>query len=85
MTNLEKLYREVAKEMELPVEEVTRICRFQFAFYVEQAASPLESLPQVRLPMLASFQPIPYAVVRQLKKEQQKRDNNYLNFGFHAY
>jgi hypothetical protein len=85
MTNLEKLYREVAKELDLPLDEVTRICRFQFAYYSEQAGADLDTLPQVRLPLLASFQPMDWAVERRKKVLARKIENNYLNFGFHAY
>lgn len=57
MTHLEKLYRQLAPAHKLSVEEVERICRYQFAFVAEQMGLP--HLPSVRLPYLGVFKPLP--------------------------
>lgn len=85
MTNLEKLYREVAKEMDISTEEATRICRYQFSFLVEEARKPIHQLKQVRLPLLCSFQPMEWAVTRLSNKRDQIIQDNFQAFGHHAY
>jgi hypothetical protein len=85
MTNLEKLYREVAKEKDISVEEATRICRYQFAFLVEEARQPIEQIGHVRFPLLCSFQPMDWAVTKLQKKREEIIDRNFQAFGHHAY
>ena len=83
MTHLEKLYRQVSQELEVPLAEVERLCRYQFLFVVEQAALPIPQ--QVRLPRFGSFQPMQWAMnlhqrrlaakaLRELNKESQAHD-----------
>lgn len=74
MTNLEKLCRDLAPQLGLPVAEVERICRYQFCYVAEQLATG--DYPAVRLPRLGSFQPIPARIARkqvaELKKQLQE-------------
>jgi hypothetical protein len=79
MTNLEKLAKEIAPGLGLPVEEVERICRFQFAWAADNMSTG--EYPQMRLPKLVSFHPLEDRIAR---KQASVIKKNYLAFGFHC-
>lgn len=62
MTNLEKLYRELATEFQLPVNVVEQICRSQFRFIRETMEG--DTFPTIRLAFLGRFQPMPQKLER---------------------
>lgn len=79
MTNLEKLAKDLAPQLGLPVEEVERICRFQFAWVAEQLSAG--DYPQMRLPKLGSFHPL---LPRIERKQNAALKKNFQAFGFHC-
>lgn len=79
MTNLERLAKDLASQLGLPLEEVERICRFQFAWVAEQLSAG--DYPQMRLPKLGSFHPI---LARIARKQNAAVRKNFHAFGFHC-
>ena len=80
MTNLEKLYRDIAPKLNLSVEEVSRICRWQFAVAAEEMKKG--DFTPVRWPLLGTMTPIPKRTEGVLEK---KIKQNFQAFGYHAY
>ena len=80
MTNLERLAKDLAPQLGLPLEELERICRFQFAWVAEHLSTG--EYPQMRLPKLASFHPMPQRIARKQNAAVRK---NFHAFGFHCY
>lgn len=75
MTNLEVLYREIAASLNLPVNQVESICRYQFRFVRETTEG--DTFKSVRLPYLGLFKPMQDRLVRYKEskhwdKEAQK-------------
>jgi hypothetical protein len=79
MTNLERLAKDLAPQLGLPLDELERICRFQFAWVAENFSSG--QYLQMRLPKLGSFHPLDARIAR---KEAYAIRKNYLAFGFHC-
>lgn len=79
MTYLEKLYRDIAPQVGLPVSEVERICRWQFLIVAEEMGSG--NYTPVRCPFLGSFSPLEDRVEKKKEKDIEK---NFRAFGYHA-
>ncbi len=79
MTNLEKLYGDVATELGLSVAEVEQVHRYQFLFTAEQMALPEKKA--VRWPIIGAMQIIQFRLDKAKDAEIKK---NFHAFGFHA-